>query len=115
MQKPSVLVLATDESIEALLFDMLVHSGYRVLIRADDERAVEAIARLKPAVVLVDTEHGPTFEADVGASADEYGARVLLFSATHSQHELDAVSRAFGRTALALPLSHRELDRRLSP
>lgn len=77
----SVLIVARDQVIAALLGLLLETEGFRPLFAREGERAEDAIARLRPPVVIVLDGGLEQARSDLFfAKAARAGARVLLFA-----------------------------------
>ena len=85
MAKQSIMVLANEEVISALLGAMVELDGYAALFPAADEPPLSAITRHRPDLLLLDCEHEFAWDAQAMLAARAAGAQVLLFSAMRSQ------------------------------
>ena len=99
----SVLVIAADSSIEALLGELIAFAGYRPLFDATTGAAGESIRRRRPDVTLLDIALSPAVFGACVSAADEVGCEVVLVSSSASSSELEAAARAQDRAFFALP------------
>jgi hypothetical protein len=108
-----ILVLASEDVISALLGAMVELDGYEPVFPAAHERPLDAARRTKAALILLDCEDDLAWDSDAIRSIGEWGSRVLLFSATRSQREVDAIADRYGISAFALPVAFRDFTARL--
>jgi hypothetical protein len=90
----TVLVLARDAVIAALLGLLLELEDYEVVFPRPDERPEDAIARLRPPLIVLldgtlDTAHSDLFHVRAAAR----GSRVVLFSEPLAADEVRAIAR----------------------
>ena len=110
MPKQSIMVLANEEVIAALLGAMVELDGYSPLFPAADEQPLTAISRHRPDLVLVDCEHELAWDAHAMHCILPTRTRVLLFSAMRSQREVDQIAARYGVSAFVLPVAFREFS-----
>ncbi|HUR92154.1 MAG TPA: hypothetical protein VMY38_05715 [Gemmatimonadaceae bacterium] len=77
----SVLILAREELISALLGLLVETTGHSVHFAGENETARDALHRIRPKVVIVDCDHRDC-TGDLDKAAGEVGARLILFSAS---------------------------------
>lgn len=114
MSTSAVLVVAEDVVIGALLASMAELAGYTPVFPKHAERALEAITRLRPPLVLLDCAHNEACEEEAYARAAEVGSTVILFSAMHTRHEAEAIAAVRGVASFALPIRFHELAAKLA-
>lgn len=106
--QPSILIIANEEVISALLGAMVELDGYTPAFCAADEQPVLAVSRRCPELVLLDCEHELAWDASAMRAFAKSGVPVLLFSAMRSQHEIDQIAGRYGFPAFVLPVAFRE-------
>jgi DNA-binding NtrC family response regulator len=106
--KPSIMVLANEEVISALLGAMVELDGYVPVFPAADEQAIVAIRRNRPDLLLLDCEHDLAWDAGAMRTITATDTRVLLFSAMRSQREVEQIAARYGITAFILPVAYRD-------
>ena len=99
----SVLVIAVDPNIEALMGQLLTHAGHRPSYDATLGAAGEAIRRIRPDVVLLDTDLPRSVVRACRDAAAENDAKVILTSSSSSQSELADEARRANCPYFALP------------
>ncbi len=109
----TVLIIAQDAVIGALMHAMVELSGHTPLSPRDDEHPLRAMDRLRPTVTLLDCEHDVACEEAAFERASLCGTRLILFSAMRSERELEDVARRRQLPSFVLPIRHREFVRRL--
>jgi DNA-binding NtrC family response regulator len=107
----SVLVVANDAVIGALMGTLVELSGHRPIFPAADESPTRAISRVAPRLVLLDCEHDSACEGEVFQCAQTVGARVLLFSAARTQYETEELARQRGFSSITLPIRYHDFRR----
>ena len=117
MLHSTVLVVAKDRFIAALLGALIELSGRRVAVQSDDEGIDSAVRRSSAELVLFDCALGIATCAEIAAIARLEGARLLLFSASHTEREARDIANLYGAQCFVLPVKPREfmesLDRAL--
>ena len=117
MLHTTVLVLAKDRFVAALLGALIELAGRGAVFPRDGEPTTLAAQRIRADLVLLDCALGSTTCASVASAAREAGTRVLMFSAAHTEPETRDIANYYGTDAFALPVSPREfaghLDRAL--
>ena len=113
MSKQTVLILAKEEVISALLGAMVELDDFAPVFPAADERPMAALRRLKPDLLLLDSEHELLWDPTALGCISATGIRMLLFSAMRSQHEIEEVARRYGVAAFVLPVSFHDFATRV--
>jgi DNA-binding response OmpR family regulator len=113
VQKQSILVLANEDVISALLGAMVELDGFRPIFPAVDERPLVAVWRHRPDLILLDAEHELAWDTDAMRRISSSGARVLIFSAMRSQHEIEQIGARWGMEGFVLPVAFREFAERI--
>jgi hypothetical protein len=102
----SVLVIAVDQNIESLIGQLVAFAGHRPVYDATSGAGGEALRRVRPEVVVLDSSlPAPTLGACLVA-ADETGSRVVL-----SEGELATTAETRHCLYFALPGGPRPLAR----
>jgi len=118
MLHTTVLVLAKDRFVAALLDALIELSGRSAVFPCEGESTAAAARRIHADLVLLDCALGSTTCATVSVVAGEEGLRLLMFSAAHTEGEARDIAHRYGIDAFALPVSPREfaghLDRALT-
>lgn len=105
----SVLVLAREELISALLGLLVETTGHSVSFAAPDERSPAAVRRIRPHVIVVDCDHDDCTQDLVDASV-EIGARLILFSASRDADYVRNVARPSQSQSFTFPIEPQRLD-----
>ena len=108
VSKQSVLVVAKEDVIAALLGAMVELDGLHPIFPTADERPVDTIRRLCPALLLLDGEHELAWDSTAMRAVRDLGVRTLLVSALRSQQELDLLAARHDVPSLALPVRFHE-------
>ena len=108
MPKSSIMVLANEEVISALLGAMVELDGHVAVFPAADEWPLTAIKRCQPDLLLLDCEHELAWDPQAMRSLTASGTQVLLFSAMRSQRDIEQIAAGYGIGAFVLPVSFRE-------
>jgi len=111
--KPTILILANEEVISALLGAMVELEGLAPVFPTHDERPLAAIARFRPSVLLLDCEHELAWDAVAMRQVAASGTRALLFSAMRSQLEIELIADRYDIPAFVLPVAFREFTERV--
>jgi DNA-binding response OmpR family regulator len=118
MPHTTVLVLAKDRFVAALLGALVELSGRAPVFPREGEPATLAAQRIRADLILLDCALGSTSCASVSSASREAGTRLLMFSAAHTEPETRDIANQHGIDAFALPVSPREfaghLDRALA-
>jgi DNA-binding NtrC family response regulator len=109
-QTSTVLVLARDAVIAALLGLLLELEDYEAVFPGPDERPEDAIARLRPPLIVLldgtlDTAGSDLFHARAAAR----GSRVVLFSEPPAAHEVRAIARRRDIAYVSMPVDRSTL------
>ena len=113
MRKQTILILANEEVISALLGAMVELEGHAPAFPAHDERPMAALSRIRPSLVLLDCEHDLAWDENAMRRLSDGGTRTLLFSAMRSQREVEAIADRYGLPAFVLPVAFREFTERV--
>ena len=113
MPKQTILILASEEVISALLGAMVELEGHVPAFSAHDERPLAALARLRPSLLLLDCEHELAWDETSMRRIADSGTRTLLFSAMRSQREIEMIASRYGLPAFVLPVAFREFTDRV--
>ncbi len=108
MLQSTVLVMAKDRFIAALLGALVELSGRTVAFRADDEGSDSAVRRTHPALVMFDGALGISACSEIAAVARLEGSRLLMFSASHTDREARDLASLYGADCIVLPVKPRE-------
>ena len=118
MLDTTVLVLAKDRFVAALLGALTELSGRTAEFPRDGESSALAARRIQTGLILLDCALGAANCQSVWAAAREAGTRVLMFSAAHTEREANDIAHRYGTDAFVLPVNPREftghLDRALA-
>lgn len=113
MPKQTILIIANEEVISALLGAMVELDGHLPVFPAHDERPLMAVLRSNPSLVLLDTEHDLAWDEDAMGRIAARGIPTLLFSAVRSQREIGIIADRYGIPAFVLPVGFREFTDRV--
>src|SRR6185503_9031497 len=108
MSQSTVLVVAKDRVIAALLGALIELSGRRVAFRSDNEGIDSAVRRTTAELVLFDCALGISTCAEIAATARLEGARLLMFSASHTERDARDLASLYGAQCFVLPVKPRE-------
>ena len=118
MGQSTVLVLAKDRFVAALLGALVDLAAKHASFPNDREPVESAIQRTHPDLILFDCALGPNECARVAVAARAGGMRFLMFSAAHTEPEVRDIAHRYGTQAFALPIKPRDfadqLDRALA-
>jgi len=105
-----VLIVAREAVIAALLGMLLELDGYEPFYTADGERPEDALARLRPPVVIVLDGELEAARSDLFfARAARAGARVVLFAPPADGGTVAALARARGLAYFTMPCDRESL------
>lgn len=105
----SVLVLAREELIAALLGLLVETTGHTVDFAKPGEASVAAMRRLRPGVIIVDCDHSDCTE-DLVRAAREVGARLILYSAAREPEYVRKVAAPSRSQSFTFPIEPPQLD-----
>ncbi|HEX6052974.1 MAG TPA: hypothetical protein VFZ21_27090 [Gemmatimonadaceae bacterium] len=108
MLHTTVMVLAKDRFVAALLGALVELSGRRAAFPRESEPTVLAVQRIRADLILLDCALGAPTCRSVSSAARDAGVRVLMFSAAHTEPETRDIANYYGTDAFALPVSPRE-------
>lgn len=110
MSEPvSVLILAREELISALLGLLVETTGHVVVFAGTDESSRDAMRRLRPRVVIVDCDHRDC-TGDLVKAANEFGARLILFSASREPEYVRRAAAPSRSLSFTFPIEPPRLD-----
>jgi DNA-binding response OmpR family regulator len=98
----SVLILAREEVVAALLGLMVEVSGFQPKFAEDGESAEDAVRENRFLAVLVDCDH-PQFNQRLIASMKGAGVRPILFSPFRMHAEVSRLAEQHGAESFTLP------------
>lgn len=104
-----VLILAREELISALVGLLVEMTGHAPFFAEPDERADDALRRIRPQVVIVDCDHRECTE-DLVQAANEVGARLIMFSASRDPEYVQKKAAASRAQAFTFPIEPPQLD-----
>lgn len=105
----SVLVIAADPVIESLVGELVAFAGHRPVFDPAAGAAGEAIRRMRPNVVLLDTSLTRPVVVSCLFAAEEVGTRPILMSSSVTASELEAQADARSVPFFVLPGGPRPL------
>jgi hypothetical protein len=104
----TVLVMARDRFIAVLLGGLIELSGRRVELLPDNEPSASAIRRAHPELVLFDCALGMATCSEIASVARLEGAKLLMFSAAHTDSEAKDIANFCGAPCFVLPVKPRD-------
>jgi DNA-binding response OmpR family regulator len=118
MLRSTVLVVAKDRFVAALLGGLVELSGRRAALPMENEDTDVAVRRTGAELVLFDCALGLSVCSEIIAVARVDGLRVLMFSAALTDREAHDIARLYNAPVFVLPIKPREflalLDRALA-
>lgn len=105
----SVLILAREELISALLGLLVETTGHAVSFAARGESAPAAVRRIRPSVVIVDCDHRDCTDDLVNAATD-VEARLILFSASRDPEYVRKAAAPTHSQSFTFPIEPPRLD-----
>ncbi len=105
----SILILAREEIISALLGLLVESRGHNVLFGNLGESTYDAIRRLRPNVVIVDCDHHDC-SGELAETAKEVGARLILFSASREPAYVKKAAAPSHSQSFTFPIEPPMLD-----
>ena len=108
MRQSTILVLAKDRFVAALLGSLVELSGRAVAFRLDNEGTDVAVRRTHADLVMFDCALGIAACTEVAAVARVEGSRMLMFSASHTDREARDLASLYGAQCFVLPVKPRE-------
>lgn len=105
----SVLVLAREELISALLGLLVETTGHTVSFAKPEENSAAAVRRIRPAVVIVDCDHRDCTD-DLVRAAREVGGRLILYSASREPEYVKKVAAPSRSQSFTFPIEPFRLD-----
>lgn len=113
MPKQTILIVANEEVISALLGAMVELDGHVPAFPRHDERPMAAVARCRPTLVLLDCEHDLAWDEEAMRRLAASSIHAMLFSAMRSQREIEMIADRYGLPAFVLPVAYREFTERV--
>ena len=104
----TVLVMAKDRFVAALLGALIELSGRSVAFREDDETSDAAVRRTRPDLVICDCALGLSTCTEIAAVARLAGVKLLMFSASHTDREARDIAGLYGVQSFVLPVKPRD-------
>ena len=108
MLQTTVLVMAKDRFVAALVAALIELSGRAVAFRADKEPTELAVRRTRPELVIFDCALGIAACTEIATLARLEGLRLLLFSASHTDREARDIASLYGAPCFVLPIKPRD-------
>lgn len=108
MLQSTVLVLAKDRFVAAVVGALVELSGRAVAFRLESEGIDVAVRRTHADLVLFDCALGIPACTEVAAVARVEGSRLLMFSASHTDREARDLASLYGAQCFVLPVKPRE-------
>lgn len=105
----SVLILAREELISALLGLLVETTGHSVSFAAPKESSRDAMRRIRPNVVIVDCDHRDC-TGDLVKAANEVGAQLILFSASREPEYVRKMAAPSHSQSFTFPIEPPRLD-----
>jgi DNA-binding NtrC family response regulator len=109
----TILVIAKEPLIQTLMCSLVDLSGHRAAQPRSDETLADAIARVRPRLLLLDCEHDDACEDAAYHAAANAGATVLLFTPSRSHAEVADLAAERGLRSMALPIRLHEFSQTL--
>src|SRR5690348_7477111 len=110
----SALVFSDDPVVAALLLSLLELEGFTPRYADHNEPPADAVARLRPRVVLVDCDHAAAMSDAFYTAASEAGAAVIVFSPMRARSEIEAAADEHAVRWFTLPIDQARLRRVLA-
>ena len=105
----SVLILAREELISALVGLLVETTGHGVHFPMEAESSRDAMQRIRPRVVIVDCDHRDC-TGDLVKAANEVGARLVLFSASREAEYVRKRAAPTHSKSFTFPIEPPQLD-----
>lgn len=105
----SVLILAREELISALLGLLVETAGHLARFAGPRETSEAAMRRTRPGVAIVDCDHRDCTD-DLVRVAREIGARLILFSASREPEFVQKVAAPSRAQSFTFPIEPPQLD-----
>jgi DNA-binding response OmpR family regulator len=101
-----VLVVTTDPRLERLAICAVRAAGCQPMLGHADERPREALRRILPDVVLLDTMHPSASSAHLFKQAAKLGIRVIALAPDARDDQARAVARRRNASCVTLPAEY---------
>lgn len=105
----SVLILAREELISALLGLLVDTTGHSVHFPNENETSRDAIHRIRPKVVVVDCDHRDC-TGELDKAAKDVDARLILFSASRDADYVKRKAAPARSESFVFPIEPPRLD-----
>lgn len=105
----SVLILAREDLIAALIGLLVETSGHAVLFPRGDEDSHAAMRRLRPHVIVVDCDHKDC-TGELVKTANEIGGRLILYSASREPEYVRRAAAPSRSLSFTFPIEPPQLD-----
>ena len=106
---PSVLIIATDAVVAALLGTLLELDGYAPRFPEPGESPMDALERLRPRVALVDCDEPDACANGFFGECAVQGTTVVLFSPARMPYDVRDVAERYGLPAFSFPIDRTRL------
>ena len=103
-----ILVVAENAVIAALMGTLVELAGHTPHFPRIDERPLDAITRVRPALLLLDCDHDLACEDEAYARAEAVGAEILLFTPSRTPDEIREFAEKRDVEWMTLPISFTE-------
>lgn len=119
MHEVTVLIVAQHTVIGALLGSLIELTGHRPAFPEPPELPSAAIARLSPALTLIDSDHPFSTDPRLFDQARLARCAMLMFSSSLNGHDTESVAAARQLKSFTLPIKYRDfvdmIERTLQP
>ena len=110
-----VLVVTTDPRLERLALCAVRAAGCHPMLGHPDERCPDALRRILPDVVLLDTMHPSASSANFFKQAAKLGVRVVALAPDARDDQARAVARRRNASCVTLPMEYDLFSETLRP
>jgi len=110
----SVLIIAADPNIEALVGELVAFAGHRPICDPTLGAGGESLRRTRPAIAMLDTALSRDVVRSCLSAADEVGSRAVLLSSTANAAEMARQAAELRCGFFVLPGGPRELSATLA-
>lgn len=105
-----VLIFSSDPLAAALLAAAIELAGHSPYFAQKDERARDALLRVRPRLVLIDCDHEESCSDEFIGPALMVKARILLFRSRRTTRDVAEFSRRLELRVIELPMDYEELS-----
>ena len=113
MTDVQILVIAEHAMIGALLGALIELAGHRPRFGEAGEMPEDAIERLRPDLVLLDSEHAAAGADAAYRAAFSVGSRLVLFGSSLSESETERFAARRGVACITLPIGYNAFSARI--